>query len=134
MTVPTGALIFVEAVCIDGGCDHDAQAWREGNMGREVVISEDSCQVMKKKKKKTMTNKHREILTGKELEDARDGEPLAFLKGEELSHKHKDAQDAEYASEHRAGLHCLEVICRGSQRESNMISNAGCGCVASCCC
>lgn len=63
----------MEAVCVDGGCDHDAQA-------------------------------------GKELEDAGDGEPFAFLKGEELSQKHKDAQDAEYASEHRAGLHCLEVI------------------------
>lgn len=73
VTIPTIAPINVEAVCVDGGCDHDAQA-------------------------------------GKELEDAGDGEPLAFVKGEELSHKHKDAQDAEYASEHRAGLHCLEVI------------------------
>lgn len=73
MTVPTVFLINVEAVCVDGGCDHDAQA-------------------------------------GKELKEARDGEPLSFAEGEELSHKHKDAQDGKYTSEHGAGLHCLEVI------------------------
>lgn len=57
------------------------------------------------------------ILTGKGLEDARDGEPLSFAEGEELSHKHEDAQDGEYTGEHSAGLHCLEVICRGRQRD-----------------
>lgn len=46
------------------------------------------------------TEKNKEILTGKELKDARDGEPLSLLEGEELSHKHKDAQDGEYTSEH----------------------------------
>lgn len=61
----------------------------------------------------------KKILTGEELEDAGDGEPLSFAEGEELSHKHKDAQDGEYTSKYRAGLHCLEVICRGSQREGN---------------
>lgn len=62
MAVPT-VLITVEDVCVDGGCDHDAQA----------------C---------------------KELEDAGDGEPFPFFQSEELSHKHKDAQDGEDASEH----------------------------------
>lgn len=61
MTIPAKLLIGVEAVCVDGGCDHDAK-------------------------------------TGKELKDASDGEPLSFLQGEELSHKHKDAQDGEYTS------------------------------------
>lgn len=69
----------------------------------------------------TIPNDSREAwrLTGEQLEDARDGEPLPLFQGEELSHKHKDAQDGEYTSEHRTGLHCLEVICRGSQRKGN---------------
>lgn len=57
-------------------------------------------------------------LTSNELEDARDGEPLSFAEGEELSHEHKDAQDGEDAGEDRGGLHRLEVVCRGSQRET----------------
>jgi len=73
VTVPTELLVLMEAVCVDGGCDHDAEA-------------------------------------GKELKDARDGEPLSFAEGEELSHKHEDAQDGEYTSKDRAGLNCLEVI------------------------
>lgn len=57
-------------------------------------------------------------LTSNELEDARDGEPLSFAEGEELSHEHKDAQDGEDAGKDRGGLHRLEVVCRGSQRET----------------
>lgn len=56
------------------------------------------------------------ILTGEGLEDAGDGEPLSFAEGKELSHKHEDAQDGEYTSQHSTGLHCMEVICRGRQR------------------
>lgn len=63
VAVPTVALVAMEDVCVDGGCDHDAQA-------------------------------------RKELEDAGDGEPFSFFQSEELSHKHKDAQDGEYTSEH----------------------------------
>lgn len=58
-------------------------------------------------------------LTSDELEDARDGEPLPFAEGEELSHEHEDAQDGEDAGEDRSGLHRLEVFCRGSQRETS---------------
>lgn len=79
-----------------------------------------------KKKIKSVTQK---ILTGDELKDARDGEPLSFVEGEELSHKHKDAQDGEYTSEDWAGLHCLEVVCRGSQRESSTMKQAVHECV-----
>lgn len=50
-------------------------------------------------REKEDTEREIEILTGKKLEDARDGEPLPFLQGEELSHEHKDAQDGEYTSE-----------------------------------
>lgn len=57
------------------------------------------------------------LLTGQELEDAGDGEPLSFGEGEELSDEHKDAQDGEYTGQDGAGLHCLEVLCRGRQRE-----------------
>lgn len=71
--------------------------------------------------------KNEYILTGEELKDARDGEPLSFGEGEELSHEHEDSQDGEYTSEDRAGLHCLEVICRGSQREDAL-------CVSVCVC
>jgi len=73
VTVPAKLLIDMEAVCVDGGCDHDAQA-------------------------------------GKELNEASDDEPLSFVEGEELSHKHKDGKDGEYTSKHGAGLHRLEVI------------------------
>lgn len=58
------------------------------------------------------------IPTGQGLKDAGDGEPLSFAEGEELSHKHEDAQDGEDACQHSAGLHRLEVICRGRQRAS----------------
>lgn len=102
----------------------EKETWTSGRKDRGMTSGEDSYQ---KKKTYREGKEHRKILTGKELEDAGDGEPLAFVKGEELSHKHKNAQDAEYAGEHRAGLHCLEVICRGSQRESNMIRDAVCG-------
>uniref|UniRef100_A0A3P9PQM4 Germ cell associated 1 n=1 Tax=Poecilia reticulata TaxID=8081 RepID=A0A3P9PQM4_POERE len=34
-----------------------------------------------------------------------------------LSDKHEQADDGENAGEHGGGLHCLEVVCRGSQRE-----------------
>lgn len=105
----------------------ERETWTLGRKDRDMTSGEDSYQ------QKTEPKEHRRILTGKELEDARDGEPLAFVKGEELSHKHKDAQDAEYAGEHRAGLHCLEVICRGSQRESNMIRDAVCGFISFLC-
>lgn len=30
MAVPAILLVQVEAVCVDGGCDHDAEAWRGG--------------------------------------------------------------------------------------------------------
>lgn len=59
---------------------------------------------------------HKGLLTSDELEDARDGEPLPFAEGEELSHEHEDAQDGEDAGEDRSSLHRLEVVCRGSQR------------------
>lgn len=110
MAIPALLLIQVEAVCVDGGCDHDAQAWRGGGAG-----GRGRQQGWKRSKKNRHLNKR--ILTGKGLEDARDGESLSFAEGEELSHKHKDAQDGEYTSEHSAGLHCLEVICRGRQRD-----------------
>lgn len=107
MAIPALLLIQVEAVCVDGGCDHDAQAWGGGGRGRQQGW------------KWSKQNRHpsKQILTGKGLEDARDGEPLSFAEGEELSHKHEDAQDGEYTGEHSAGLHCLEVICRGRQRD-----------------
>uniref|UniRef100_A0A3Q1AM58 Germ cell associated 1 n=1 Tax=Amphiprion ocellaris TaxID=80972 RepID=A0A3Q1AM58_AMPOC len=47
------------------------------------------------------------------------------LMGEKLSQEHEDSQDGEYAGEDRAGLHCLEVICRGSQREKHSEESAG---------
>lgn len=58
-----------------------------------------------------------DLLTSSELENARDGEPLSFAEGEELSDEHEDAQDGEDAGEDRGGLHRLEVVCRGRQRE-----------------
>lgn len=51
------------------------------------------------------------------MEDAGDGEPVSLRQGEELSDKHEEADDGENAGEHGGGLHCLEVVCRGSQRE-----------------
>lgn len=87
----------MEAVGVDGGCDHDAQAWKMG---------EDAGCEWGPKMRHVEANTWRNIkkyiylyiLTGDELKDARDCEPLSFAEGEELSHKHKDAQDGEYAS------------------------------------
>lgn len=84
-------------------------------------------QEIKEIKQDRRNEKKKEILTGKELKDARDGEPLSFAEGEELRHEHEDAQDGEYASEHGAGLHCLEVICRGSQREGDTVKRTRAG-------
>lgn len=58
-------------------------------------------------------------LTGKDLKDARDGEPLSLREGEELGKKHNDSDDGENTGKHRGGLHCLEVVYRGSQREEH---------------
>lgn len=55
---------------------------KRGNTEKEKEI---------KQKKRNKGDNNKEILTGKELKDARDGEPLSFAEGEELSNKHKDA-------------------------------------------
>lgn len=94
------------------------EAWTSVSAGNEDRKRDMNSSEERQESNKTEKERIR-ILTGKELKDARDGEPLSFAEGEELSHKHKDAQDGEYTSKHGAGLHCLEVICRGRQREGN---------------
>lgn len=77
-------------------------------------------------RQKVIQKKKKKILTCEELKDAGDGEPLSFGEGKELSHEHEDAQDGEDAREHGAGLHRLEVVCRGSQREGNTMRTHVC--------
>lgn len=110
MAVPAVVLVLVEAIRVDGGCDHDTQACGRRSGWQTQTVSDGPVRMSE------MTTGD-DLLTSNELEDARDGEPLPFAEGEELSHEHKDAQDGEDAGEDRRGLHCLEVVCRGSQRE-----------------
>lgn len=53
---------------------------------------------------------------GDELEDSGEGKALPFAQGEELSHKHKQAQDGEHTGQHCTGLHRMEVILKVSGR------------------
>lgn len=71
---------------------------RPGKWGKTRDVSEAAKWDTKKQTHDLIIKKYLYILTGDELKDARDGEPLSFAEGEELSHKHKDAQDGEYAS------------------------------------
>lgn len=47
--------------------------------------------------------------SGQELEESREGEPLALGEGEELGYEHQDGNDGKDTGEYRAGLHRLEV-------------------------